>query len=250
VQPVVLISWNLQGSKGVDTAAVAEAVRSQRADVLLLQEIQRRQADALAKALGWSVQWAEKHSAPFIPAEGLAVLASTIEQSSVLELRGGPRRSWRRRIAVIAEVTIRGRAFVLADVHLSPGEDDQQRDDEIARLLRFLHTEPWEGRPQAVIGGDFNIPPPAAFVDRLQSGGWQDAWASAPTRVGDGSTNWTQGPRQGRPPTQRLDLIFVPSGCTVLEADVPTDHEKWAVLSDHLPLRVVIAAGGAEEPPL
>jgi endonuclease/exonuclease/phosphatase family metal-dependent hydrolase len=115
--------------------------------------------------------------------------------------------------------------------------------------LTFLHAEPWVGRPPAIIAGDFNTPPPAAFVDRLQSGGWHDAWASAPTQVGDGSTNWTQGSRRGRPPTQRLDLVFVPSAWTVLEATVPDDHEKWAVLSDHLPLRVAIAAGGAEEPP-
>jgi exonuclease III len=74
---VQLITWNLQGSKGVDTSAVVEAVRSQGADVLLLQEIQRRQADSLAKALGWSVTWAEKHSAPLIAAEGLAIVTST-----------------------------------------------------------------------------------------------------------------------------------------------------------------------------
>ena len=156
---MVVVTWNLQGSKGVDTAAVARAVRSLDADVLLLQEIQRRQADALAKELGWSVRWAEKHSAPFIAAEGLAILApGGIEQSAVLELRGGPRRSWRRRIALIAAVSIGGTPFVFADVHLSPGDDDRQRDEEIDRLLRFLQSEPWAGRPAATIGGDFNAP--------------------------------------------------------------------------------------------
>ena len=236
------MTWNLQGSKGVDHSAVVNAVRSQGVDVLLLQEVQRRQAEKLASALGWSVRWAEKHSPLLVQAEGLAVLScGPIAESSVVELRGGPRRSWRRRIAVVASLSIHDWVCVVANVHLSPGASDTDRVEEVDRLVRFLHTHPWQDHG-AIIAGDFNAQPPSPFWERLKSDGWQDAWEAATEQDGDcsGATNWTPGHRLGRPPTQRLDLVFVPSAYTVIEADVPDQYEAWAEISDHLPVRVLI----------
>lgn len=248
VQPAVLMTWNLQGSRGVDYSAVADAVRSQAADVVLLQEVQRRQAETLAGVLGWSVEWAEKHSPLLLPAEGLAVLASSgIAQSSVVVLRGGSRTSWRRRIAVIARLAIRGLPCVVANVHLSPGEEDLERLDEVDRLVRFVHADPWQGSEEPIIAGDFNAQPPSPVSERLKSDGWLDAWEVAPRPPGhgDGATNWTPGSRRGRPPTQRLDIVFVPSAYSVIAAEVPEQYELWADVSDHLPLRVTIAFGSA-----
>ena len=56
------LSWNLKGSANPDTAAVAEHIRSEGADLVALQEVQWHQARRLARALGaTSRRWSFKH---------------------------------------------------------------------------------------------------------------------------------------------------------------------------------------------
>ena len=71
-------TWNLHGSAGPPIASVAARLRSIASDVVVLQEVQRRQAASLAEALGMQHHWALKHY-PWTPllkskAEGLAIL--------------------------------------------------------------------------------------------------------------------------------------------------------------------------------
>ena len=57
-----LLTWNLQGSKGVDVEAVVATISAQSADVVVLQEVQRVQARRLARRLALRhVRWTFKH---------------------------------------------------------------------------------------------------------------------------------------------------------------------------------------------
>ena len=72
----------------------------------------------------------------------------------------------------------------------------------------------------------------------LGAAGWIDAWTLDRLVDVDGSTNWTAGDRRGRPPTQRLDYVFVPPGWSVVDAAVlaaPERFDWFAERSDHLP---------------
>ncbi|HEX4903345.1 MAG TPA: endonuclease/exonuclease/phosphatase family protein, partial [Acidimicrobiales bacterium] len=72
--PTRVLSWNLQGREAPDLAAVAHVVQASGADVVGLQEVQRRQAADLARRLGWWHEWRFKHWPVVVPAEGLALL--------------------------------------------------------------------------------------------------------------------------------------------------------------------------------
>lgn len=229
-----IITWNVQGSQGLDVGRCAAHLRSLRADVIAIQEILPGQAGALADALGYRLIWKLKHAPLPRRHEGLSLLSSgPVNASTSFVLRSAPWFSWRRRIAVVAHLA----GLVVVNVHLSPGADDGRRAAEVDRLLRHLSLTADDG---LVVCGDLNVEPPAASLEALGEAGLVDAWASAPTgAAGRGATNWTPGPRAGRPPTQRLDAVHLPSRWTVAGAWVPTDDlDEWARLSDHLPLVV------------
>ena len=70
-----ILTWNVQGGQGVDVDAVVSVVRAAAPEVVALQEVQRRQAAALAEALAMPARrWAWKHWPVVSRAEGLAVL--------------------------------------------------------------------------------------------------------------------------------------------------------------------------------
>jgi endonuclease/exonuclease/phosphatase family metal-dependent hydrolase len=149
--------------------------------------------------------------------------------------------SWRRRIVLLAELEVGGRRLAVVDVHLSPHDLGTARLREVAvtlaaaRVARLIDD--------LVVVGDCNDLPgttgPAGFV----AAGWRDAWsvthpAAAPR---EGVTNWTPGDRTGRPPTQRLDYVFLPPSwrCVEMrmaEPDPDRGWDDWARLSDHLPV--------------
>jgi len=101
-----------------------------------------------------------------------------------------------------------------------------------------------------IIAGDFNDAPDGPGPADLEAAGWVDAWKLERLVDVDGSTNWTAGARRGRPPTQRLDYVFVPAGWTVVDAAVlaPAERFDWfAERSDHLPLSAVIQWSRGDE---
>ena len=77
--PTTLVSWNLKGSANPDTAAVAEHIRSEGADLVALQEVQWHQARRIARALGaTSRRWSFKHFPGRTWPEGMAVIGVTV----------------------------------------------------------------------------------------------------------------------------------------------------------------------------
>lgn len=243
---VTVVTWNLQGAQGLDIAGVVEVLAPVAADVVVLQEVQRAQARGLAQALDLDVRWAFKHLAWRTWPEGLAVLTPhRLAAADVLVLRRSWTFSWRRRIAVDAVID---RAvdpgsegprtrFGVIDVHLSPHDAGSHRRREVGRVLRRAG----EHHELPLIVGDFNDVPGGAAPEIMTSAGWTDAWAAEVRSTLDGSTNWTPGDRSGRPPTQRLDYVFVPPGWIVDSAEVVGEAARldwFAARSDHLPLIV------------
>lgn len=242
---VRVLSWNLQGATGLDVAAVAGVVAAAAPDVFLVQEIQRGQCRRLADACGFTGRrWAFKHWPLVVAPEGLAVLSpEPVSSSTAFVLRPAWPWSWRRRIALEATVIVDTRPVRLINVHLSPHAAEERRSEEIDRVILRRGVVP------PIVAGDFNDRPGAPALRQLMAAGWRDAWLDAhpgaaadthgtPPEVAEaGATNWTGGDRRGRPPTQRLDMIFVPPQWSVRTCAVIDEPlAELAELSDHLPL--------------
>jgi endonuclease/exonuclease/phosphatase family metal-dependent hydrolase len=234
---VRVLTWNVQGSAGLDVAAVARHIRACAPDAVALQEVQRRQAARLATALVMpGARWAFKHWPIVRRAEGLAVMTPhRLVAATAFRIRGGPPWTWRRRVGIDATFDTGAVVVRLLDVHLSPHDEDARRVE-----ARLLIERAGRGIPAPLVVGDLNDEPRHGAHAELIGAGWIDAWQRA---HGDatGATNWTPGHRRGRPPTQRLDYALAPSGSVVEDAVVLDDPlEQLGALSDHLPLIVTI----------
>lgn len=229
---LTVVTWNAQGSHGIDVARAADALAAFGPDVVLLQEIQRRQLAALGAALSMGgVCWRFKHWPVRVPAEGLGILARAPVESArtqVLAHRWEPW-NWRRRVALHATVRVGGRTARVVDVHLGAGVDHAERTRQARALLE-------QAGGADVVAGDLNAEPASRELAAFGDAGWEDAEARhRPAGVPGPSTNWAPGPRTA-PPTQRLDYLLVRAGTEVLDASVPGDWERWAGLSDHVPV--------------
>jgi endonuclease/exonuclease/phosphatase family metal-dependent hydrolase len=238
---VTVVTWNVQGSAGLDVAGVAEVVSRAAPDVIVFQEIGWWQSWRLARRLGLTRRWAFKHFRWPGP-EGLAVLSRhRIVNSNHFVLRRERWTDWRRRIAVSTEIDRGDDHIHVINVHLSAHDDGDARRTEAGIVLDAARRLP---RPP-LIAGDFNDTPGGPGPADLVAGGWTDAWMLDRLAAVDGATNWTAGARQGRPPTQRLDYVFVPPGWRVIDAALlaTADRHDWfAERSDHLPLSVVASS--------
>jgi endonuclease/exonuclease/phosphatase family metal-dependent hydrolase len=247
--PITAVTWNLQGSAGVDVTGVAGVVASIGADVVVAQEIQRGQARRLARALEMpSMRWAFKNLAPSSWPEGQAVFTPhRLTSTDSFVLQRAWLWNWRRRIGLLAEIERANDSFGIINVHLSPHDAGDRRRREahlvVERARRAAHLP--------LIAGDLNDLPGGPGYSVVTGSGWSDAWAIDTLKDVDGPTNWTAGDRFGRAPTQRLDYVFAPVGWTVDSATVLADAERFdwfAERSDHLPLLATLRppeSGGA-----
>jgi len=245
---LTVTTWNLQGSKGVDPEVVARHCRDRRTDVLLLQEVQRRQARQIAGALGaQSSRWSLKHWPVRIRAEGMAIYGLTRPVGDV-RARAVTRRwfvwSWRRRLIQMGRID----GTTIVNLHLTPHgpTSEVDRAHEVAWLLERLRD-----RGPVVVGGDFNADPGDGLLDELQAAGLGDAWLTChPDDPDGGRTNWSG--RRNRPPMRRIDYLWVSQGVEVDDADVPAYAEDvsfapYPALSDHLPFTASLEVPDRED---
>ncbi len=233
---LTVLTWNVQGSKGLDVADVAAIVVAARPDAVLIQEIGRRQATRLARALGMgSVRWCFKHRPPGARAEGLAIISPhDVAEVRSFVLRRAPRWSWRRRVGLAATVLNAHGAIDVVNVHLSPHDASRDRVLEAQNAVDAMHAR---GRI-AIVGGDLNDGPDAPVHEVFRSAGWIDSSSLAPVGVGV-NTAWRRGSRRGRSPDQRLDYILVPDTLDVVRSEWAVDVDELdrvARLSDHVPV--------------
>jgi endonuclease/exonuclease/phosphatase family metal-dependent hydrolase len=237
---MTIVTWNVQGSAGLDVAGVADVLSAARPDVIAIQEIGWGQARRLARRLGMARAWTFKHWGLPWP-EGLALLTRhRLVESSHFLLRRRPWWDWRRRVAARATIDRDGTRFEIINVHLSPHDQGAERRREAAVVVEVARKLPHP----PTIAGDCNDGPDGPGPADIMAAGWIDAWMLDRLADVDGSTNWTAGVRLGRPPTQRLDYVFVPAGWTVADAALlaPADRLDWfAERSDHLPLSATLS---------
>ena len=228
---LTVVTWNAQGSQGLDIDAAAVALAEVTPDVVLLQEVQRRQVGALRAAMGAiDARWRFKHWPVKVPAEGLGIISMyplRRVRSHHLAHRWQAW-NWRRRIAVRAEIELQDRVVPIVDVHLGAGVPTQERLRQVQSLLEIAGGA-------SLIAGDLNAEPDSAELAEFANHGWRDAERRTHPDASGPATNWHAGPRV-KPPTQRLDYLMVRDRVSVTDTSVPADWERWARLSDHLPL--------------
>lgn len=244
--PTELVTWNLKGSAGPDTAAVAAHLRSEGADVVALQEVQRHQARRIAGELGVrSCLWAFKHWPLRTRPEGMAVIGVTLPvegHALALSHRWRPW-SWRRRLLQVATVGDRP-GWTLLNVHLTPHGQPGLRAAETAAVVAIVadRTGP------VVVAGDLNERPGGAVHGQLAAAGLLDGWQVHRVPAGDPEpwpTNWRDWHRgTSDPPVQRLDYVYATSGLEVVDIRVPRVGDDGfrclASISDHLPVTAVL----------
>jgi endonuclease/exonuclease/phosphatase family metal-dependent hydrolase len=235
---LVVTTWNLQGSRGVDVDEVAAYLREVDSDIVALQEVQRRQAHALARRLGVkSLHWGFKHWPLVYRAEGMALIGVSQE---ILQPRSlavtRPLRVWssRRRIVQFGGLPGADGPLSIANVHLTArghaGATDRKRE------LNVVLGQP---RTPAISVGDFNAQPTGDLFEPMRAVGLMS--------VGGGATYW-RGQPSNRPPDHQLDYVWVNSEIGVAGVSLPRHGEpgfdRFPPLSDHLPLTAMLEIHG------
>jgi endonuclease/exonuclease/phosphatase family metal-dependent hydrolase len=213
---------------------VAARLRSLSPDIVALQEIQRRQAAALAEALGMQHHWALKHY-PWTPllkskAEGMAILTPHVLSATGSASLTPTRSHWsyKRRIVVWGLVARPDHsAYRVYDVHLAGGDAVEDRLDQAQRVAALVAEH---GGAPALVAGDLNDPDEPAVTDTL------------PGIEGDA----TVATNPSATPTRRIDHVLVPDTATDITVRVPTGGAEWAALSDHLPVTTTFALDWVE----
>lgn len=240
---LAVLTWNLKGSAGVDTGAVAAHARAVGADVLALQEVQCLQARRIARTLlARTRRWSFKHWPVRTWPEGMAVIGLT----RPVRARGRALTyrwrlwSWRRRILVGGVVD---QGPLLIDLHLSTdtAASGARRRLEVAGALREVVARGGE----VIVAGDLNERPGGDVSQALAAAGLRDAWLASGGDPDGGFTNWRGWePGTTRPPSQRIDYVWASAGIEIVEVSLPSPGDAgfatFARLSDHLPLTVVL----------
>jgi len=180
--------------------------------------------------------WAFKHNGytallPF-HAEGHAILTPHRLGSPHHERISDrvPRRSYRRRIALSAEVIRGDSSLRVVCTHLASHDEPTARLQQAVRVRTLTERS----RDETVIVGDFNDHLEPGVVDTIRGESHVDAWTVAARRSSNGLTN------PSTAPFQRLDHVVVPDGFDVADAWVPWPSDEWTALSDHLPVVVEV----------
>jgi endonuclease/exonuclease/phosphatase family metal-dependent hydrolase len=222
-----VLTWNVHGAARPDVDAVAAAIVDQSPDIVVLQEIRKRQATALATTLRMRYSWALKHS-PYTSlmwwrSEGLAImtphLLDAVGHTEISDDQ--PRRSWRRRIAQWGLVGRADRSMLMIyNLHLSPHDDVDSRRAEATRVSELVANIGDE--PLPIVAGDFNDADDPSIIEALPG---VEFLAPPMTNPSDA-------------PTQLLDHVLLPASASEVAVSVPTGGAEWAAISDHLPLTV------------
>lgn len=222
-----VLTWNLQGSKRTDLDRVAEVVRAESPDLVMFQEIRRPQARTLARSLQMRKHWAQKHNPyrPFLSgrAEGAAILTphELCDADHTVISDVTMKRLYKRRIVLWATVARTGHSRCRAfNAHLSPHDMADERLTEAARISAIAAR--FDDEIPVIVAGDLNNHDEPEVISALPG----DELSPAP------ATNPSESPHQ------HLDHVLVPAGSTLESMRVPTGDDRWAELSDHLPVTV------------
>jgi endonuclease/exonuclease/phosphatase family metal-dependent hydrolase len=235
-----VLVYNIHAGKdaaGADNLArVSDLVRRTRADVALLQEVDRGtrrsgqvdQPDVLARGTGFAVAFGK--TLDYDGGEyGIAVLSRwPIAQQTLMRLRVEPpqRRSggsYEPRGAQRVSVRAPTGELVLINTHLDASREDHYRRQEVRPVLALAR----DAGSHLLVGGDFNSTPDSDVQADVRAGGLRDAWLACGR--GDGLTYPADAP------VKRIDYLYLTAAMTCTRAEV---LETSA--SDHRPLLVTV----------
>ena len=243
--PLRVVTFNIHAGKdtgGTDNLArLADFVRAERPDVLLLQEVDVRtrrsgvvdQPAALVAAVGGHVAFGRTLNYDG-GQYGIALWSRfPICRSALRHLPIDPPQaraggSTEPRGALVAEIDAPGGRLTVVNTHLDASGDDRYRRQETATLVAVVDSLRRAGHRRIVVGGDFNAAPESAVVAQATAAGWRDAWAAC----GDGTDGFTFSARR---PVKRIDYLWLTGPATCAHAHVSPD-----TLSDH---RALVVSG-------
>lgn len=227
-------------AKGVDNLArVARLVDSVRADVVLLQEVDRNttrsgkvdQPAELARLTGYHVAFGK--SLDYQGGDyGIAIMSRwPITSDTAIHLPVEPPQersggSYEPRIAMRAIIDAPGAPIAVVNTHLDASGDDRWRKQEIRTVLEVIDALRKRGIA-TFAGGDFNSTPESSTQATVRDAGLRDSW----TMCGRGES--LTYPADA--PVKRIDYLFLSGSATCTGATVVRTEA-----SDHRPLLVTV----------
>lgn len=240
---VRVLTWNIHAgadSSGVpNLERVAARIRAERADVVLLQEVDRGvarsggvdQPAVLARLTG--LHAAFRPSLAYQGGDyGLAVLSRwPVAHDTMVPLPVDPpqRRSGgltTPRGALVARLARPSGTLVVVNTHIDASRDDRWRQQEAARVAALADSLVRQPGTVVVVGGDMNSEPGSATQALLQAGTLRDAWRAC----GAGPDSLTY---PSTVPRKRIDWLYLTGPSTCARARVLPDPA-----SDHRALLV------------
>ena len=242
-QPIRVLVFNIHAgkdAKGVDNLeGVARLVTSTRADLVLLQEVDRGttrsgnvdQIDRLATSTGYAPAFAPSLVSYQGGQYGIAALAreflgyqATIPLAvTPVQTRSGGSRE--PRVALLAYATVRGMSWRFVNTHVDPS-DAAARGHELRQVAAVAREQHQSGRP-LLVGGDLNATPDDPGLAALRDAGLRDAWVECGR--GDGFTFPADAP------VKRIDYLWLGGSLQCASAEVLA-----STVSDHRPLLVTL----------
>jgi endonuclease/exonuclease/phosphatase family metal-dependent hydrolase len=218
---------------------VAALIRTSRADVVLLQEVDRGtnrsgkvdQLQALMDAarfggvFGRSLDYdGGQYGIAALARRGF-VFSDTVDLPvAPVQTRAGG--SHEPRAALVASAITPDGRLQLLTTHLDPSTEDAYRLQEAQVVLNLARSRASDETP-IVVGGDFNAEPDSAVIRKLRDGGLRDAWTEC--GHGDGFTYPADEPRK------RIDYVFLTGRLRCTAAEVLDTK-----ISDHRPVLVTL----------
>ena len=216
---------------------VAAVVRDAGADIVLLQEVDRRttrsagvdHAAELARMTGFGMAFGK--SLDYQGGEyGIAILSRwPITAQTTLDLPVDPPQtrsggSLEPRAALKVSVTSPAGTLTVLNTHLDASREDRWRRQEITKLLAIASEAGGTSAP-LLVGGDLNSTPESEVQEQVRRAGWRDAWSLC------GTGNEMTYPADSG--VKRIDYLYLGAGQSCESATV-IDTKA----SDHRPLLV------------
>jgi endonuclease/exonuclease/phosphatase family metal-dependent hydrolase len=237
---VRVLVYNIHAGKdagGVDNLArVADLVRETRADVVLLQEVDRGtrrsggvdQPEFLARSTGFSVAFGR--TLDYDGGEyGIAVLSRwSIARQELVALPVEPPQqrsggSYEPRGAQRVVIRAPSGDLTVVNTHLDASRDDHYRRQEIRTVLSTARA----ASPPVLVGGDLNSTPDSEVQAATRAAGLRDAWLECGRA--DGLTY------PAAAPTKRIDYLYLTGSASCASALVLETRA-----SDHRPVLVAV----------
>ena len=233
-----VLTFNIHGALGhgrLDLGAIADAITASRADVVLLEEVDRYRARTgvvdqtawLARRLGMHAAYgANKLRTPAragLPpaAIGNAIL-SRFPVHDVTNTHLPNRPGMELRGLLHARLDVRGRSVSVYVTHLQHTSGSMRREQAHA-IRRVIDADPLP----KILGGDLNAEPGSATLRVLEGGGLHDTWAAVGRGAGLTVPAFV--------PHRRIDFVLHddavrPVAASVLRSGLSDHREVWADL--------------------